>query len=366
MDKLRVLIADDTVVYRKILSEAVESTGMAVVAHTASNGLIAVEWMEQKDIDVVLMDVFMPEMDGIEALKTIKSKYPGINVIMITGESRNSAKMTLEALESGAMDFILKPSESNPQKNIEKITRQLQILFTQINLKKIQERGRFERSPKIAHNVEIKVNTENSINNKRTQSCLKYDLVLIASSTGGPLALENLCSGFEADFDKPILIVQHMPPQFTKLLAESINSKCKLQVIEGQEGSEVKKGQIIIAPGGKHMKVARSGTSQVISVDMSPYVNGVRPAADVLFESAAGVHKGKNILAVVLTGMGSDGTKGVRALKEKCNCYCITQSESSCIVYGMPRSVFEAGLSDETADIDIISKRIQQIASGRS
>ncbi|MFZ5985943.1 MAG: chemotaxis-specific protein-glutamate methyltransferase CheB [Bacillota bacterium] len=370
MEKLRVLIVDDTVIYRKILSQAVESTGMAVVSHTASNGLIAVEWMEQQDVDVVLMDVFMPEMDGIEALKKIKALHPQVDVIMISSESTSSAKMTVEALELGAMDFILKPSGTSPDKNMEKIASQLKILFTQIKIKRFTLlTAKKEQETPLKKTAFAGAKRQAGIEDKVSKAgqLLRVDLVLIASSTGGPMALEKVCSDFKSGFRAPILVVQHMPPRFTKLLAESLDKKSKLSVAEGSEGTTVKNGYMIVAPGGMHMRVKKSEGSEVlIETVESPHVNGVRPAADVLFDSVAEVYEGKNILAVILTGMGSDGMKGVIKLKKKCNCYCITQSEDSCVVYGMPRSVFEAGFSDEVADIDDISKRIQEIAAGRS
>lgn len=369
LDKLRVLVADDTIVYRKILSEAVESTGLALVKHAASNGLIALEWLKQQDIDVVLLDVLMPELDGIEALKIIKKEYPHIEVIMISGGGTDSATVTIEALKQGAMDFILKPQEDQPQKNMEKIKNQLQILFSQIKVRKCSTLPAGGNVPK---HEEIPAAGTNNIVKQVHQDIKKIqgtsvDLILIASSTGGPGALETVCSGLPLTLQKPILIVQHMPREFTKILAQSLDNKCGLDVIEGSHGDLVKYGQIIIAPGGMHMIVnAAGGAGKMVKLEDSPYVNGVKPAADVLFQSVAKVYSKANILAVILTGMGNDGMKGVAELKRNCNCYCITQSESTCVVYGMPRSVKEAGLSDETADLGDISARIVQIASGRS
>lgn len=188
-----------------------------------------------------------------------------------------------------------------------------------------------------------------------------FDVLLIASSTGGPTALEVVLTGLNEHLDKPVLIVQHMPPNFTKIFAKALNQKCKLEVLEGSDGESLKNGRAIIAPGDFHMFLKGAYNNIKIGLDQSGPVNCVRPAADVLFKSAAEIFAGRKVLAVVLTGMGSDGTNGVRELKEKCDCYCITQSESSCTIYGMPRSVYEAGLSDEVLDLKLIAGRITEL-----
>ncbi|HYE82406.1 MAG TPA: CheB methylesterase domain-containing protein [Clostridia bacterium] len=192
------------------------------------------------------------------------------------------------------------------------------------------------------------------------------ELVVIASSTGGPTALDTVFSQLPADIKVPILIVQHMPPEFTGVLAQTLCKKYSLDVKEGSDGDRVEPGRIIIAPGGMHMTVSSSkGFGNEIRLLNTPYVNGVRPSADVLFSSVAKEYKGKGVLAVVLTGMGNDGTQGIREMKEECNCYCITQSESSCVVYGMPKCVYEAGLSDEVGELKEIAFRMYQIVRGR-
>lgn len=192
------------------------------------------------------------------------------------------------------------------------------------------------------------------------------DLVVITSSTGGPLALDTVFSQLPTDVNVPILVVQHMPPEFTNVLAQTLNKKYNLDVKEAGEGDKVIPGRALIAPGGKHMSVSSAkGFGNEIRLLDTPYVNGVRPSADVLFHSVAKAYKGKNILAVVLTGMGSDGTQGIREMKEECNCYCITQSENTCVVYGMPKCVYEAGLSDEVGDLKEIAFRMYQIIRSR-
>lgn len=368
MEKIKVIVADDSSLYREVLLKAVNRTGIAEVKFVASNGRMVIEWLKKEVADLILLDVFMPEMDGIEALKIIKKSYPNIDVIMISSNSMHSAELTMEALDNGAIDFILKPADSDHEKSAEIIGIQLKTLFVQVILKRVKtiidnKSKEIEmRNINKTEGKKIEVGFSNNFDSKKFTS---IDLILIASSTGGPSALEKIFKGFDSDFNVPILVVQHMPPKFTRSLSESLNKKCKISVKEGCNNDLVQKGQIIIAPGGYHMVVKREGANLIIKTEATSYVNGVRPAADVLFYSVANMYENKNILAVILTGMGSDGKYGIMRLKEKCNCYCITQSEKTCVVYGMPKSVYQSGLSDEVVDIDNISKRIQEIVAGK-
>lgn len=362
------VVADDSSLYREVLSKAVNRTGIADVKFIASNGRMVIDWLEKEDADLVLLDVFMPEMDGIEALKIIKKKYPHIDVIMISSDSLRSAELTMEALNNGAIDFILKPADSDHEKSTEIIKVQLKTLFIQTRFKKI-------KSIASSKSKEMESRNLNKTKSNKCEDKLEYkfdskkftnvDLILIASSTGGPSALEKIFTGFDSNFNVPVLVVQHMPPKFTRSLSESLNRKCKVSVKEGCNNDLVQKGQIIIAPGGYHMVVKSAESKLIIKTETTPYVNGVRPAADVLFSSVANMCENKNILAIILTGMGSDGKNGIMQLKQKCNCYCITQSEKTCVVYGMPKSIYNSGMSDEVVDIDDMSKRIQEIIAGK-
>ncbi len=357
MDMLKVLVVDDSAVYRKILSTAVEKTGLALVEQTASNGSLAIERLQHGKYDVVLMDVNMPELDGIQTLKIICERWPETHVIMVSSSGGRNAQTTIDALGRGALDFIIKPLEQDYEKNMEIVSRFLKGLFAQIQVKKAGA----AKAAKTAK-TESTVTPVNTINHGKI-GIKGVDMVLVASSTGGPSALERIFNGFGRNFYKPILIVQHMPPDFTRVLAESLDKKSQMRFIEGKDGDGIRAGQAILAPGGYHMEIANGNqAAKRICITSGSYVNGVRPAADVLFKSVAKEYQGARILTVILTGMGSDGLEGVRELKQKCFCYCITQSEESCVVYGMPRSVKEAGLSDEVLDIDRIAERIIRIS----
>lgn len=370
MDKLKILIADDTIVYRKILTEAVESTGLASVERTASNGLLLLEWMKQlSHVDVVLLDVFMPELDGIETLKVIKKDFPSTDVIMISGGGTDNAQVTVEALELGAVDFILKPTGDSTEKNMEKIKTQLHSILAQITIKKMAASARASNQTTSSKAAPIppltKLETPVIKNDCRKGLWHGADLILIASSTGGPSALDVVVGGLSQNIGKPVLIVQHMPPDFTKVLAQSLDKKSSLAVSEGRQGDVLSNNHVILAPGGFHMVLTNKDNAKSINLLDTPHVNGVRPAADVLFKSVADHFEGKNILVVILTGMGNDGLQGIVDLRKKCNCYCITQSEATCVVYGMPRCAYEAGVSNEVTDLDNIASRIAQVASGR-
>ncbi|MGE5404014.1 MAG: chemotaxis-specific protein-glutamate methyltransferase CheB [Candidatus Saccharibacteria bacterium] len=372
MEKLKALIVDDSLTYRKILADAVEATGLAVVEQTASNGALALERLSQKSFDVALIDVFMPEMDGLETLVAIKRDHPQVTVVMVSGGSPDNAAITMKALQNGAMDFVLKPAEADGQKSMEKIKNHLRVLFAQLQIKKHSQPGGTGVQPRMMERPLTAPAQSASSAPVRTTSAAGaalngVDLVVVASSTGGPQSLDVFCRGLQSGLNAPVLIVQHMPPDFTRLLAQALDGKCALTVSEGQAGDIIENRHVYIAPGGRHMTVRNpDGSRRVIEIIDTEPVNGVRPAADVLFESVARAYEGKRVLAVVLTGMGSDGKNGIELIKRKCKCYCITQSEGTCVVYGMPKSVYDAGLSDEVADLQNISARVMDIAAGRS
>jgi two-component system, chemotaxis family, protein-glutamate methylesterase/glutaminase len=353
LEKLRVLLADVSVTSRKITADAVERTSLGAVVHTAPNSSIALEWLQQCVMDVVLLGASMAGQDDLNLLSMIKASQPDVEVIILSDGSPGSAEVTIKALELGAFDFILKTEESDIKKNVEKIRNQLDVLFAQIKVKKYST-------------ADVKKSkATDELNRMELKKPLfdKPELVLIASSTGGPAALEIVFKQLPVNFPVPILVVQHMPAEFTAIFAHNLDKVSELDIVEAIDGCALKNGQAVIAVGGSHMTVIRSDCNDAaISLDKSPYVNGVRPSADILFNSVAKAFEGKNILAVILTGMGNDGMQGVSELKSKCNCYCMTQSESTSIVYGMPRCVSEMGLSDETVDIGDVAGRICRLA----
>lgn len=337
---------------------------MASAEQTASNGKLALERLQQRHYDVVLLDVAMPEMDGVETLRHIHVSYPDVAVVMISFPGEECAMIMESALEMGALDYIVKPRADSPEKSMELIATKLKSVFSLICTK----HERKKRLTAISF-VRETAKQETVVPEKKAEvqkkPFVEADLIVIASSTGGPAALEKVCKGFSSELKKPILIVQHLTAEFTPVLAKTLDAKCPLSVVEATSGSVIRSGQILIAPGGKHMLVKNDGGLHMVVLEDTLPVHGVKPSADKLFIAVAEAYAGASILAVVLTGMGQDGALGVREMKQHCHCYCLAQSEKSCVVYGMPRCVVETGLAEETVDIEEMAGRIMQLAGGR-
>lgn len=375
MNKLNVMIVDDSALFRKFLSDIVEKTGTATVDAVAADGNECMNILKQKTPHVVLLDINMPGINGLEVLRQIKEKYENIEVIIISSADNTGKALTVKALEMGALDFISKPKGGNWEKNFSSISSYLKVLFNYIIINKFYRTPAVDRPARVQMKetvaakepviIDKKEKRESEETLKVIKPTAKYstDLILIASSTGGPKALYEICGKLPSNLNIPILIVQHMPVEFTSIFANSLNNISKINVSEAKDGEIAKPGHIYIAKGGKHMVLTKGPSdAMIINLVDGPNVNGVKPAADVLFGSVADNFPNLNVLAIVLTGMGKDGTDGLKKLKEKTKCYVITQSERTCAVYGMPKSVYEANLSDEVLDIqDVVSGIIRKV-----
>jgi len=391
---LRVLVVDDTVVYRKIVCDVLASIPNVVVVGSAANGRMALNRLKTESVDFMILDLEMPDLDGIATLREVRASYPEIGVVMLSGCTRLAADMTVRALELGALDFLAKGTRESAEENRQELLRQLSVVIrsfvTQRSMRQLRSRmsavqetfravassippretsalARSSKPPTLG--VESPQNlSEPRLRIASAARPSRIDVVLIGTSTGGPQALAEVLPSLPAELSVPVLIVQHMPPVFTASLAQSLNQKSRLEVVEAQADQPLRPGQVLIAPGGRHMVVNRigAGASAAVCVGLNddPPENSCRPSVDVLFRSAATVF-GRNVLAVVMTGMGEDGTRGVRALKER-GCYCITQEAASCTIYGMPRAVDQAGLSDESVSLRHIAARIASLTRGES
>jgi two-component system chemotaxis response regulator CheB len=356
---LKILIVDDSSVFRKVLKEIVVATGVAQAIHTAGNGIEALDRLKYSEIDIVLLDIVMPKLGGLETLKIIKDKHPHIKVIIVSGISDHNIKLTVEALSNGAIDVIKKPTSDGV--GIEKIKCNLKLIFNQILIGKNtkstlnildNEKG-YDKNKLSEATLDIREPRQSNYKNP--------DIILVAASTGGPAALNKILRCIKGDINIPILVVQHMPSEFTKSLAQSLNNICELKVAEARNGDVIEKGQVLVAPGGLNMSVGNNNGDKVINTETSADFKGARPSADLLFKSVAKVYRGGKVLVVVLTGMGSDGTEGLKTLKESCECYCITESETSCVVYGMPKCIEESKLSDSSIHINAIGEKINRL-----
>lgn len=372
MDKLEVLLVDASILSRKNMTELVNLTRYGNVLRNASNAQIAMEWLNQLRLDVVLLDINVLKENGSGFVRTLRENHPNVEIIIVSDTETKSAEMTLEAINDGAIDFVLAMETENGipvESSRYKLKQSLESIFTQIKvdqfLKKPHSR---QEQATTSHKTESTVpHRAADLANARPKPFLsEIDLVVIASSTGGPAALEVVIGSLPADYKKPTLLVQHMPPDFTRVLAETLCKKYNKNVREGQPGDLIRENEIVIAPGGKHMVVEEgTGNMPCVGILDTPFYNGLKPAADILLKSVATVYKNRRILCVVLTGMGNDGTEGIRELKQNCQVYSLTQSEESCVVYGMPKCVAEAGLSDEVVDLKDMAYRMYQLSYRR-
>lgn len=348
---VKAFVIDDTVTYRKIVSEILSSIPEIDSVGTAPTGSIGLKKISQCNPDLIFLDAHMPEMDGVETLKKILAQSPSVNVVMISSISSRNTKDTIEALQSGAIDFISKPVGDDPVQNKQLLKNDILRVIRLVELRK--------NTKSIPHTKSIDKQANPVLQPPKltislTKPLFPFTICVIGVSTGGPEALNKLIPLLPANFPIPILLVQHMPPLFTNSLAESLGRKSKLRVIEAPENEVIKPGTVYIAPGGKHMVLRSKDDVNIIGHNDLPPENSCRPSVDVLFRSVASVYENQGILAIILTGMGNDGCNGVRTLKRG-KCYCITQSESSCVVYGMPRAVDDAGLSDLSLSIEDIA-----------
>lgn len=342
----RVLVVDDSAYVRKVLSEMLSRSPFIEVIGTARDGREALEKAEQYTPDVVTCDLIMPEMNGVEFIREqMKRKPLPIVVVSIANEA---GEMALSALEAGAMDFIQKPSALATDKIFE-INEEI------INKVKAAAEARMDRVPLLIAPQVQPVPVPGAERKHRV------DAVVLGISTGGPQALRLLIPQLPADFPAPIAIVMHMPMGYTDMYAQKLNKVSGLDVREAREADALVPGVVLFAPSGRHMTFHRTDDGTVVTrLDVRPFDTLHRPSVDVMFQSAAQVY-GERVLGVVMTGMGCDGKQGAAWIKAQGG-LVFTESDESCIVYGMPASVTEAGLSDKSVALDQMARAIQEIA----
>ncbi|MEW5797094.1 MAG: chemotaxis response regulator protein-glutamate methylesterase [Candidatus Zixiibacteriota bacterium] len=355
--QIRVVVVDDSAFMRKAISMMLESDPAIKVVGTAANGEDAIDVIRRLKPDLATMDVEMPRMDGLTALRRLMETDP-LPVMMVSSITTEGAAATLDALDLGAVDFIPKQS-SYVSLDIVKIRDDLLAKIKNIVARKhvlmarLRERKRFTRSAGISPVVPPPA-VSRPVSAGRKQH--HVDIVAIGSSTGGPPALHTVLSQLPGNLPAGIVIAQHMPPMFTKTLAERLNTLSQLQVKEAVDGDPVEPGHVLISPGGKHLVVRRYGGRIRASVTADPPQTLYKPCVDVLFDSAAETC-GQSTLGVVLTGMGTNGVKGAQRIKSQGG-VVIAQDEATCVVYGMPRAVVEARLADHIVPLESIAPEI--------
>lgn len=356
LKKIRVLIVDDSAFMRKLVTDFLSEDERIEVVGTARNGEDGLKKVASLHPDVVTLDVEMPVMNGLQMLETLMKHSP-VPVIMLSSTTYEGAYNTIVAMQYGAIEFIAKPSGSISL-DLHKIKEELiskVILASRANIismKQTIDRTHKQDSEKTEINSKIELSKEL----KKSTISLK-PIVCIGSSTGGPRALQEVLTKLPQHFQAPIVIVQHMPAGFTKSLANRLDSLCQIHVKEAENGEILKPGVAYIAPGGFHTTVKKMGTTLAITTDETPPLRGHRPAVDVLFETVSLI-QGYQKLAVILTGMGSDGTEGMKKLKQTGHTKVIAESEKTSVVYGMPKAAVATNLVDEIKDLHDIGEAI--------
>ena len=334
----KVLICDDSAFMRKIFSDTIEKDSELEVADTAYNGKNALRKLKKLDVDLLMLDVEMPKLNGLETLKIVKDKYPDIPVIMVS--ALDNKETVLKALELGAFDFIPKPSGSISL-SIDSIKEEL--------LMKLKAAG----------GSEVKLKKDKS-KNKKLRASSGFPIVAIGSSSGGPRALNKLFKDIQNKSSAAFVIVQHMPAGFTETLAERLNNISAVDIKEAEEGDRIKPGRGLLAPGDYHLEIDSEGR---VKLNKKEKMHGVRPCADYMMQSLARHFNGERLLGVILTGMGHDGAEGMSAIVNNGG-YGIIESKETALVYGMPSATAKLGAYHEIKKIDEIGKRITEIVEG--
>ena len=345
-ERIRVLVVDDSVVIRRLVTHALELDPAVEVVGAASNGAIAMQRIPQLNPDVLTLDIEMPEMDGLEMLRRVRREYPQLRVIMFSTLTERGAAITLEALTLGADDYVAKASnEGSLDRSMARLREEL--------VPKIKQFFHMAAQSRAAAPMPVAPPVWRS-------PTVRPRVVAIGVSTGGPTALGAILPELPAGFPLPVLVVQHMPPLFTRLLAERLHATCRLPVEEGRQGESVTAGRILIAPGDFHMKVASHDRGVSVCLDQSPPLNSCRPAVDALFTSIGEVYGGA-VIAAVLTGMGQDGLHGAQILKAH-GASVLAQDEASSVVWGMPGAVVSAGLADHVLPLGQVVPEILRMS----
>ncbi|MFA9456074.1 chemotaxis response regulator protein-glutamate methylesterase [Halalkalibacter sp. AB-rgal2] len=356
MNKLiRVLVVDDSAFMRKVISDIINSdTRMEVIA-TGRHGGDAIKKIEEFEPDVMTLDVEMPIMSGLDALKWIMKKKP-MPIVMISSKTKIGADATLQAMEVGAVDFITKPSGAISL-DIGKVADEIKEKVyhaSKANVEALQN----DHRPSKVQPIPIKKDRQAVATKSSTQK-----IIAIGTSTGGPKALKTVISQLPSSIQAPVLVVQHMPAGFTKSLADRLDRLSELTVKEAKSGDVLENGHVYIAPGGLHLKLVVQSKALTIQTTLDEPRKGHRPSVDTMFESLAQINQ-IDVIAVVMTGMGTDGTIGLKELKKRYNCYSIAEAEETCVVYGMPKSIVANRLADEVVRVESISHYITQYCQG--
>ena len=346
MDRvLRVVVIDDSAYVRKVVREILSRSPFIEVVGTARDGREALDEVERLDPDVVTCDLIMPELDGVGFVREQMQRRPVPIIIMSV--AKETAEAALTALDAGAIDFVQKPTALATEKIFEVSTE----LIDKVKAAGSIALNRIPTAPQPVFTSEAGATVRGSH---------VVDMVVLGISTGGPQALKRLIPQLPADFPVPVVMVMHMPVGYTEMYAAKLNELSQVEVREAKEGDEVKPGLVFLAQAGRHLFLKQDANGKIVThLDAKPFSTLHRPSVDVLFQSAAEVY-GNRVLGVVMTGMGSDGKEGAAWIKAQGG-LVFTEAESSCVVYGMPSAVMEAGLSDKSVALEDMAHAIREV-----
>jgi len=352
MSKIRVLVTDDSVVVRRIITDMLSTDPLIEVVGTASNGKVALTKIASLKPDLVTLDIEMPEMDGLETLRELRKIAPGLPVIMFSSFTERGASATFEALSLGASDYVTKPA------NVGSVTQDLQAVRNELIPKVRALCGRPQPARRSTPVARVTLAARpTSAANRSDRVAAQVDIVVIGVSTGGPNALATVWSRLSPNLRVPVVVVQHMPPVFTAMLAERLTRIGTVPIREGVAGGVLTPGEGWLAPGDHHLVLQRSASGRGrICLNQDPHHLSCRPAVDPMFLSAVRVY-GAGVLAVVLTGMGNDGQEGARAVRDAGG-QVLAQDRTTSVVWGMPGAVVGAGLADVVLPLDAVANEI--------
>ena len=369
--KKNILVVDDSALMRRVICDIINTDSNFQAKDTCRDGLEAYERLKTTTYDGVVLDVNMPRMDGLQLLEKLQEDNIKANVIMVSTLTTKDAEVTILALERGAIDFVTKPTNISEAKGEDFKKKLLDTLNAVLNSRLLARTSRASSRTTSTASTEATSSARETLNGtsspakanvtanfRRLKATGKNKLIALASSTGGPKALQSVIPYLPENLDAPMVLVQHMPVGFTKSMADRLNEVSKIAVKEAEDGDKLEKGHIYVAPGGKHMEVVKCPDgSHKIKLNNMPAIGGLRPCANITYDSLSKCGYDE-VVCVVLTGMGADGTNGILSLGHHKPIHVISQNAETCIVYGMPKAIEESGVVDEVVPLEKVAESI--------
>ena len=351
--KKNILVVDDSALMRRVICDIINTDSTFQATDVCRDGLEAYEKLKTTKYDGVVLDINMPRMNGLELLERLQKEKIKATVIMVSTMTTKDAEVTILAMELGAIDFVTKPDNVIEAKGDTFKKKLLDVLGAVLKTEQIKRTAFPTRESVTRPATTVRPNTRPAVNNIKGHN----KIVALACSTGGPKALQSVIPLLPKNLDAPVVLVQHMPAGFTKSMADRLNETSAITVKEAENGDVLKKGTVYVAPGGKHMQVNKTTEGHVISLNDMPAIGGLRPCANITYDSlkTSGYDQ---VVCVVLTGMGADGTNGILSLEKSKPVYVISQNAETCVVYGMPKAIAETGIVNEVVPLDQVATSI--------